>query len=80
MARIHKQFGSLSNFNDNVENLTKQVEKLESINLKAKQWVEASRKKRMQQTSIQMLKGGYQMKLKVLITWIDANVADTLTS
>ena len=44
MARIHKQFGSLSNFNDNVENLTKQVEKLEAINLKVKLWVEVSRR------------------------------------
>lgn len=40
---IYKQFGTLTNFNDNVEDLTKQVEKLETINLKVKQLVEDSR-------------------------------------
>ena len=34
---ILNQFDYLINFNDNVEDLTKQVEKLEAINLKVKQ-------------------------------------------
>uniref|UniRef100_A0A2N9EWU5 Uncharacterized protein n=1 Tax=Fagus sylvatica TaxID=28930 RepID=A0A2N9EWU5_FAGSY len=41
---ILNQFDYLINFNDNVEDLTKQVEKLEAINLKVKQLIEIARR------------------------------------
>ena len=41
---ILNRFDYLINFNDNVEDLTKQVEKLEAINLKVKQLIEIARR------------------------------------
>jgi uncharacterized protein (DUF362 family) len=41
---ILNQFDYLINFNDNVEDLTKQVEKLEAIKLKVKQLIEIARR------------------------------------
>ena len=41
---ILNQFDYLINFNDNVENLTKRVEKLEAINLKVKQLIEIAKR------------------------------------